>query len=582
MRSISMLARSRFLPRASALLLAATLAACGGSGDAGDSPGGGTPSLLTLTGTAATGAAVAGGTVDAKCSAGTASGTTQADGSYSVTIAGGTWPCLVRVSTAGGLVLHSVAAGSGSAATANVTPVSQLILASLAGADPSGYYASFDSTAAAAISAAAVVDAQARVVAMLKAAGIDLGALGDLISASLRAQTATGAGDAYDQALDALASALASSGTTLATLTTAVIGNAQPASANLIPSLPAELLLQRATPTCAAMRSSTYRIVTPTANAAMADQSGLAVFDAASMSITRPDGSTGTWAANGNCRFTDQGPGYSADVVVSQAGVLVGRYTRDNGATYKNFVGFAEQAHAVAELAGDWNVMGMSPGAAGFVGNAGSATLDAAGVLTAGATCQNNSTWAVDVCVTSSSAALALVPPFVADAAGGFDSIDASTQTIIGRAFAYRSGSGVSMLAVVGKGGSFAFWAPHRSVPLPAVGAVTGNWNFDIVASLASASANYERSNTITAIDAAPGSYSRIQKTPGTNNDHPETLFVNNPRAGFVFRPAGSSVAVDGSVQKINEFTVLRMPGMGFGVLVLPPLKLFEFYAVQP
>jgi hypothetical protein len=579
MRPVSTLARSRRSPLAMALLFIATLAACGGGGGDGGNPPG---SALTLAGTAATGAAVAGAAIEAKCSAGAAGGTTQADGSYSISIAGGAWPCLVRVTTASGVVLHSVAAGSGASATANVTPVSELILASLVGLVPSGYYASFDSTAAAAVSAAAVVDAQARVVAVLKAAGIDLSALGDLISASLRAKTATGAGDAYDQALDALASALSSSGTTLDALTTAVIRSAQPPSADLIPSLPAELLLRRATPTCTAMRSSTYRIVTPTAGAAMADQSGLAVFDAGSMSITRPDGSTGTWTANGNCRFTDQGTGYSADVVVSQAGVLVGRYTRDNGATYKNFVGFAEQAHAVAELAGDWNVMGMSPVAAGFVGNAGSATLDAAGVLTAGATCQNNSTWAVDVCVTLSSAALALFPPFVADSTGGFDSIDASTQTITGRAFAYKNGSGGVMLAVVGQGGGFAFWAPMRTLALPTVGVVTTSWNFDVVASLASASANYERSNTITAIDAASSSYSRIQKTPGTNNDHPETLFVNNPRDGFVFRPAGSSMGADGSVQKINEFTASRMPGMGFGVLVLPPLKLFEFFATQP
>lgn len=580
MRSVFSHINARRSPLVLALLVASTLAACGGGG--GDAPGGGASSALTLSGTVATGAAVAGGAIDAKCSAGIASGTTQADGSYSISIAGGTWPCLLRVTTAGGVVLHSVAAGSGASATANVTPVSQLILASLAAADPVGYYASFDSAAAAAISSTAVAEAQARVVVLLKAAGIDLGALGDLISAPLRAKTATGAGDAYDQALDTLASALASSGTTLAALTTAAIGSALPPSADPIASLPAELLLRRATPTCAAMRSATYRIVTPTASATMADQSGLAVFDAATLRITRPDGTTGTWTANGNCRFTDQGSGYSADVVVSQAGVLVGRYTRNNGATYKNFVGFPEQAHALAELAGDWNVMGMSPVAAGFVGNAGSATLDAAGVLTAGATCQNNGTWAVDVCVTLSSAAIALFPPFVADSTGGFDSIDAPTQTVTGRAFAYKNGGGGVMLATVGKGGSFAFWAPKRTLLLPTIGAVTGNWNFDIVASLASASANYERSNTIKAIDAASGSYSRIQKTPGTNNDHPETLFVNNPRAGFAFRPAGSSVAVDGSVQNINEFTALRMAGMGFGVLVLPPLKLFEFFAVQP
>lgn len=554
------------------------LAACGGGGGGGDSPA----ATLTLSGTAASGAAIAGGAVDAKCATGNASGTTLADGSYSISVAGGALPCLLRVSAAGGVVLHSVAFGSGAVATANITPVTQLVVASLAIADPASYYAGFNSILAAAISNAAVAAAQANIVAVLKAAGIDFTAIGDLISGALKPKTVAGAGDAYDQLLDGLASATASSGTTLATLTAAVINARSGALPAPIASLPAELLLARATPTCAAMRSATYRIVTPTSNATIADQAGLAVFDAATMRITRPDGSTGTWVANGTCRFTDQGTAHSADVVVSQAGVLVGRYTRDNGVTYRNFIGFAEQVHTIAELAGNWNTLGMNPVATGFVGNAGSATLDAAGVLTAAATCQNNSTWAVDVCASLNGALLSLVPPFVADTAGGFDSIDSTTLTVTGRAFAYRAGSGVLMLVSLGKSGGFSLWTPQKDLALPEVGVATTSWALDMVASLTSASSTYERASVVTSVNQTAGSYGRTQKTPGTNNDHPETLFVNNPRPGFLFRDAGTSTAVDGSLQTINKFTALRTQGMGFSPLLLPGLKLFEFSVAQP
>jgi hypothetical protein len=571
-RSSAALARAAFV--------AAILAGCGGGGT--DSSGEGSSTPLTLSGTAASGAAISGGTIEVKCAAGNTSGTTQADGKYAVTIPSGNWPCLVRVSAAGGGVLHSIAVGSGSAAIANITPVTELIVASLVGAGPAGYYTSFNSTVAATISSGAVIEAQVRIVALLKAAGIDLTALGDLITATLAAKTGTGPGDAYDLALDALASALAGSGTTLSTLTTAA-ANTRPGDATMaVASLPAELLLKRAAPTCAALRSATYRMVTPTRNAAMADQTSLAVFDATTMRITRADGSIGTYAANGACRFTDQGSGFSADVAVSQAGVLVGRYTRDNGATYRNFIGFPEQSHTLAELAGNWNTMGMAAAGAGFTGYAGSATLDAAGKLTVAATCRNDTTWAIDVCTPVSSELIGLASPLVVDNAGGFASIDAATQTVTGRLFAYRAGSGLLMLMSAGDDGGFDMWTQQRNYALPTVGAVTTSWNFDILANLGSAGATYERSNTIVSVDAAAGSYLRTQKTPGTNNDHPETLFVNNPRAGFLYRPAGSSTAIDGSLQNINEFTTLRLQSMGFSPGLLPRLRLFEFFVVQP
>jgi hypothetical protein len=90
--------------------------------------GGGGGAGYTITGVAASGAAISQGILDVHCQQGSASAVTALDGSYSVTIAGGQGPCILRASQpATGLVLHSLVEGG--ASSANITPVTELILA---------------------------------------------------------------------------------------------------------------------------------------------------------------------------------------------------------------------------------------------------------------------------------------------------------------------------------------------------------------------------------------------------------------------------------------------------------------------
>ena len=127
-------------------MLAAALAACGGGGGGGGAGGQATPSAaLTLGGTAATGAAIAGATVQAKCVGGTGTATTAADGTFLVTLAAGNLPCVLKVSAPDG-DLDSIAAGAGATAKANITPLTQLIVANLAGKDPANYFLTFNAT----------------------------------------------------------------------------------------------------------------------------------------------------------------------------------------------------------------------------------------------------------------------------------------------------------------------------------------------------------------------------------------------------------------------------------------------------
>lgn len=123
-----------------AATLALTLYACGGGGS---SSGSGT---ATLSGTAATGQAVANAVITITGAAGgTVTATSGADGSYTADVSSLTAPYLEKISTGTGTVLYSVGAAAG---TVNIHPLTDLIVrawyeaqgktADAAFADPAG------------------------------------------------------------------------------------------------------------------------------------------------------------------------------------------------------------------------------------------------------------------------------------------------------------------------------------------------------------------------------------------------------------------------------------------------------------
>jgi hypothetical protein len=114
------------------------LTACGGGGGGGVTAA----SSITLQGVAATGAAISGGTVDVKCKNGTGTATTNADGTYTVTVADGAQPCILRaVDPVTKIQLFSIVEAGGT--TANITPVTSLVVANTLGDSPSTSFASF-------------------------------------------------------------------------------------------------------------------------------------------------------------------------------------------------------------------------------------------------------------------------------------------------------------------------------------------------------------------------------------------------------------------------------------------------------
>ena len=558
---------------APSIALSLALAGCGGHGSDDTAPAPAQPlASVTLSGTTATGARIAASPVDVRCASGTGSTTTAADGTYTVTIAGGAFPCLARVTPTTGPVLYTVATSSGTTAIANITPATQLIVADLAALDLATYFAAFDSGHASAVTAAAIADAQAQVIGTLRLAGIDFTAVGDLLAAAFSS--------VYDTTLDTFSAALVRSGTTLDTLTTRFIAASSPSPV----SVPAELLLQPAAITCGSLHSTSYRILTPTNGAPLAQQSAVVALNATTLTATRADGTISTWIANGSCRFSEQHGTYSADIVVSQAGVLTARYSSD-GITYRTYIGFPEQTHGLAELAGDWNALGLSRSASNtYTGVAGGISFDATGRVTAASNCQNNATWAVDVCAALPATLLSGIVPLGVDSAGGFDSFDTTTLAVSGRLFAFKSGSGDVLLATVDTDGDLFLYATVHGIALPTVNTTTKNWNFDSLAQFTSASAVYSQSITITSVDTTASSWTRSSTPVGGTVSRPDSLFANNPRPGYIHRPSATVTASDGSTVLVNEYTALRLPGMGFAPLLLltPTGKLFELSVTQP
>ena len=98
----------------------ALLVACGDGG------GGGSASILTVSGTAATGAPLV-SSVTVTCKTGSGSATSNLDGSFTVLVTNGVGPCLLSL-TANGTTLFSVTSGNAATQVANITPMTNLLV----------------------------------------------------------------------------------------------------------------------------------------------------------------------------------------------------------------------------------------------------------------------------------------------------------------------------------------------------------------------------------------------------------------------------------------------------------------------
>jgi hypothetical protein len=184
-----------------ALAVATMLTGCGGDGDAASATV--TPASTTISGTAAAGAPIIGTVTikDSSSPAKTKTATISADGKYTVDVAGMTAPFMMRADgTVGGrsYSLYSAATSADVGGTINVTPLTDLIVANIAGQIASNFFASgnFSSLTAAAL-ATETASLTARLQQVLTAVGV-AGSI-DLLRSSFNADHS-----GLDAALDVL------------------------------------------------------------------------------------------------------------------------------------------------------------------------------------------------------------------------------------------------------------------------------------------------------------------------------------------------------------------------------------------
>lgn len=568
--------------------VALALAACGGGSDdtvATDPPV--TPTALVLTGTAATGAAISGQVVSARCSGATTefkSAATGADGNFSITASGARLPCVLQVTAADGTVLHSLATGSGSTAQANITPVSELVVANLSADNPATYYGGFSTAAAAGLTPAKADEAVSSVVATLNDAGLALPADTHVLTGTLRAANGSTEGNPLDKALDRLKSRLASLNpssdfkTSLLTLGQAIARASRAATTttlNSTASLPPELLLQPAAPNCSALRSGKYRVVVNREHpASEGHDTEVVTVDAPALRITNANGSVHTLVDIGNCRYRRPANGSTPDngeLVVSQAGVVVFQAADDAGVFHLG-VAFPVQTHPVSALAGEWNSLQLdrTEDAGPIVLTNGTWTFDASGKLTAATFCEPGAD-----CASGTLAATADFPvvTHTINADGGFNAGNAGATAVYSdRVFLYRTGGGELLrISLTDAGGHLSLWTRKAAGTLPAVDRVSESWNITQNNNY-TAGAFSESKNTIRSVDATANSFLRDAVTNLTTSaTRPETFRINNPRDGFSLRVAANGVAAsDGSISNVSEFVALGLRGTGISAVGFP------------
>jgi hypothetical protein len=182
----------------------------------------------TLRGVVATGDPIVGATVTVKDADGaTVSTTTDAKGAYEaeVTLLQAPYVLAATGGTVHGVAnsraLHSVATDSG---IANITPLTELLVASLVNADPASFFAALHTTDdldTIVITEDNIATAQQAVVNLLKrlATPVDVSTVGNFITVVFKAK----AGDPLDDQLSALRQALSDAQITLDTLSARLI-----------------------------------------------------------------------------------------------------------------------------------------------------------------------------------------------------------------------------------------------------------------------------------------------------------------------------------------------------------------------
>jgi len=513
---------------------ALALAACGGGGGS-DSPA--PPSSVTIAGTAVKGVALTGATVSIKCAAGTGTATTAADGKYTVAITGASLPCALRVVGTEGSVFHSAVAGTGTTGTfaANVTPLTELLMAKVTGTSPGTFFDSFGSTTV--LTASSVT--QALDYLKVAVAGVsDLTGLNPITDALV-------VGNPLDQKIDAVVASFATAGITLVQVTAAIVAN--PTGPTVVSAA-----LAPAASSCAWLKSGRYRMISPQEPDPKWRHHVLQL-NAATLTFTDQDNMTLPLTSDGDCQFSvDEGSTVSK-VMVSSGGMLVVHSQSKTVATDRSLTfGLPEQTLPVSEFAGTWNVASWDPNSGsvtpGYVPQIQEVTLDATGQITALSECLGLATCSIGT---------GPFPRFTGNAAaGGFDMIENGSTNA--RVFMFKNLGGRAAFVFLSTDNQFFIASRKQSLgALPAVGTVSNfrqvSWNGNGTIAVLN-----DDTTTVTAIDATARTTTRLL----ASNNRVDMLTYDTPRDGLRYR-APNSCTISGVANNCSEIVQVPLQGMG-------------------
>ena len=508
-----------------AALVSLMLSACGGGGGS-ESSTPSTPAAFTINGTAAQGRAMANANISIACTVGSGATVARSDGSFSAELPEGSQlPCLVRATSADGItILHSAAIGAGSGTyTANVSPLSELVLARASGSEPSALFAEFASRHGE-ITSSSLADGLAYTRDALTGT-VDLAGINPITDPLVAAHDGV-SGNALDATIDAFITKLASARTALPSITGAIAAN---------PNAPAAVatLLQPAAQSCLSLRTGSYRAINPSEMEA-SKRARLVHLDAQTLVLTESDDSTMQLGetTQGACalfaRSTDASGDYVHRFYVSPSGVMIRYTTRDNNnfAPLSMTILIPEQKLGITELAGRFNWMWFGktmPAATSNSMNLGTYTIESNGIISESMDC-------IDVagCQTSLTA-----PGTIAvNTEGGFDYVNPNGESA--RWFAFKGANG--NLAIIGAGTGHTDYSSLRvltrmtALALPAVAESSRIWDMQL-SGTGELSMLYSSTFTVASVDTSTSTVVR-QRDDGRF----DTSTFNSPRLGLRYR----------------------------------------------
>jgi hypothetical protein len=413
---------------------------------------------LTITGITATGAAMAGASVTAKCAAGTGTTLSNTDGAYSIKIDAGLLPCVVQAKSADGATeLHAAAEASAlNFITANITPLTELVVSRLHGNTGAHLFANFDANKAK-LDNINLAIATAKIRTIL-APLVNLQNI-DPHKAVLVAASTNSAGNAHDKILDALRDALVIAKVKLPDLVTTLASKTDADALLAIRNLLTVVVPPSPPPVsvCPALKSGIYRVVEP---AALNEYYEITV-DATNFRVTSPLG-TEQFTANG-CLFSGSLTGSQIAMGPEGAGVM-----RTGAGTIAAVI--PKQEITLADLSGSWSYVGRAKniGAQTYASMWGQMEFNTTGAVVAGQFCASPGCTPIDTTKISS---------FTKNTAGYFNE---ST----GRYFPFKATNGsmgmVSIDAAGGDRGLLLFFVKGPSINQPGLNQVQNFYDLNL------------------------------------------------------------------------------------------------------